>query len=311
MKSRRMLTNAKGLTRTKVLAEQEGILIEFVEYNDDKARGGHKSYPLQCDVSSDLGLWELASTLKVRVMSFGKLRASATPYDNDKVSVSSGNGKLGDVWNTSTSPGDSCMPSAPCLDDCYACALCRQYDDTLAAYKKNQRIANRSCADFWAQNGESVAKWTKSAYARPFVAGDMVVYDDAGEVDIVGTQSMIDGCFDMIRKNPNHWAQYTKAYTIDGLDWSGIPEGHNIFASTGWGLTCENLPEGMLRGVVLPYGDPNLPDRDDPTVHYCPCDDPDNDEQNNCSDCEMKCYHAKELGIETIVFILQTKWAAA
>lgn len=313
MKQYKLRCNLQGVARLHETAEKhDGITISYGRYNADKSDGtGHKSYPLEYTVHSKYSALETAKRLQVRLFPKNLLEASSKPYDNEKISTAPGNSKLGTVCTVSTMPGDSCMPNAPCLHDCYACANALQYPGTLAAYAKNQRIINDDIPGFWAQFAESVAKWSKSDYARPFVAGDMVVYDDNGEVDVEKTQVNIDKCFEVIAANPGiKWAQYTKAYTIDGLDWSRIPDNHNLFFSTGWNIdTPASMPDNALLAVCLPDGHPELPDRDRADVVYCPCDDK-SQEESNCTECEHKCYRAKELGITTVVFLLQTKWAA-
>ena len=59
-----------------------------------------------------------------------------------KVSISTGNRKMGEIPSVSLPACTTCNPDAPCFKDCYAVKIARIYKTADAAYKRNLEILN-------------------------------------------------------------------------------------------------------------------------------------------------------------------------
>lgn len=90
--------------------------------------------------------------------------------NNEKVTISKGNRKLGAIPSVSLPPCTTCNPNAPCFKKCYAVKVARIYKTASESYEKNLRILRANPSKYWATVYES-AKMTK--FFRYHVSGDI------------------------------------------------------------------------------------------------------------------------------------------
>jgi hypothetical protein len=89
---------------------------------------------------------------------------------NEKISISTGNKKMGAIPSVSLPPIITCPKNAPCVKKCYANKLCRIYPTVRQAYQKNLDILNNNWYNYWQQVRNAVAM---SKYFRFHVSGDI------------------------------------------------------------------------------------------------------------------------------------------
>src|ERR1039458_1514923 len=100
--------------------------------------------------------------------------------NNQIISLSRGNRKLGSVMNISTTPGRCCPKGVPCASDgCYANKAIRMYPGTRAAWRRNELIARREPESYFSQIAAQVTK-AKPRLFRFHVAGDILNRDGSG-----------------------------------------------------------------------------------------------------------------------------------
>ena len=90
--------------------------------------------------------------------------------NNQKVSISNGNAKMGAIPSVSLPPCTTCNPKAPCFKKCYAVKLQRRYATVKTAYERNLEILNTSPNAYWLQV-KSAASTTR--FFRFHVSGDI------------------------------------------------------------------------------------------------------------------------------------------
>lgn len=88
----------------------------------------------------------------------------------NKISISTGNSKMGAIPSVSLPPIITCPHGAPCAKKCYAAKLCRIYPSVKKAYQNNLDILNNNEMEYW-QQVMKAAKMTK--YFRYHVSGDI------------------------------------------------------------------------------------------------------------------------------------------
>ena len=91
--------------------------------------------------------------------------------NNDKISISPGNAKMGYIPSVSLPPVVTCANGCKCANKCYAAKLCRIYPSVRKAYQRNLDILNGNDLEYWHQVNQAV-KMTK--YFRFHVSGDIV-----------------------------------------------------------------------------------------------------------------------------------------
>ena len=90
--------------------------------------------------------------------------------DQQKVSISHGNRKMGEIPSVSLPACITCNPDAPCFKDCYAVKIARLYKAANAAYNRNLNILERDPASYWAQVRTAASM---AQYFRFHVSGDI------------------------------------------------------------------------------------------------------------------------------------------
>lgn len=90
--------------------------------------------------------------------------------NNQKVSISKGNSKMGAIPSVSLPACVTCNPAAPCFKLCYAAKITRLYKTVKTAYENNLAILKENPALYWEQvkQGAQMAR-----YFRYHVSGDI------------------------------------------------------------------------------------------------------------------------------------------
>lgn len=167
--------------------------------------------------------------------------------NNEKITVSAGNGKMGEIPSVSLPPVKTCRPGAPCVNGgCYACKLCRIYPTVRESYEKNLAILNADPDSYFLQLRAALMI---NRFFRVHVSGDIPTADYFAR--LIDTVRAVPSCRVLM---------FTKQYEIvnDFLDAGGeIPENLQVIFS-GWnGWKCENpynLPESevIFKGQTPP-----------------------------------------------------------
>lgn len=90
--------------------------------------------------------------------------------NNNNVSISRGNRKMGAIPSVSLPPVKTCAAGCPCAKKCYAVKMCRIYKNVKASYENNLEILESNPAKYW----EDVLQAVKmSRYFRFHVSGDI------------------------------------------------------------------------------------------------------------------------------------------
>lgn len=87
-----------------------------------------------------------------------------------KVSISSGNSKMGAIPSVSLPPWRTCRKDAPCYRDCYANRYCKLRPNVKATYETNYEILKSDPDAYWKAVSDAV-KMTR--FFRFHVAGDI------------------------------------------------------------------------------------------------------------------------------------------
>ena len=90
--------------------------------------------------------------------------------NQQKVSISHGNRKMGEIPSVSLPACVTCNPDAPCFKECYASKIERIYKTAAAAYNRNLDILNTDWNSYWEQVRRAVSM---SRYFRFHVSGDI------------------------------------------------------------------------------------------------------------------------------------------
>ena len=194
-----------------------------------------------------------------------------------KISISTGNKKMGAIPSVSLPPIITCPKGAPCAKKCYAAKLCRIYPSVKNAYNTNLNILNNNPVDYW-QQVRDAARMTK--YFRYHVSGD--IPDTMYLAEMVTTAEKIPG---------TTFLAFTKQYQIVNtlLDAIGhFPNNLKIIFSA-WGDIVPNNPHNLPISNVIFKGTKPAPD-----WKIC---------GGNCSECACQgvgCWELKQG--ETIAF---------
>lgn len=165
-----------------------------------------------------------------------------------KISISSGNKKMGAIPSVSLPACTTCNPSAPCFSKCYAAKISRLYTNTRNAYARNLYALNKDPANYWLQ---VKAAAMPARFFRFHVSGDIPNAEYFSE--------MVQTARDL----PNtRFLAFTKQYHFvnDFLNGGGtIPENLKVIFSNWGAWKCENphgLPvcEVIFKGETPPDG---------------------------------------------------------
>ena len=195
-----------------------------------------------------------------------------------KVSISTGNRKMGAIPSVSLPPVITCPANCPCSKKCYALKMCRIYPTVKAAYQNNLDILNENWVEYWRQVRFAVSI---TRYFRFHVAGD--IPNPAYFKEMVITA----------KHNPHtQILAFTKQYSIvnNYIDIFGdLPENlHLIFSEWGDNWQVPN-PHDLPTATVIFKGET-------PADNWKVCG-------GNCTECACRgvgCWELKKG--ETIAF---------
>jgi hypothetical protein len=160
-----------------------------------------------------------------------------------KVSISTGNSKMGAIPSVSLPACITCNPNAPCFNGCYAVKIARIYKTVTMAYDRNLNILKNDPAAYWLQV-RAAATMTK--YFRYHVSGDIP--------DMEYFNNMVTLAKDL---PGTIFLAFTKQYDIinEYLNSGGvIPENLKIIFSN-WGAWKCNNPYKLPQCEVIFKGD--------------------------------------------------------
>lgn len=163
---------------------------------------------------------------------------------NNKISISLGNIKMGNIPSVSLPSVITCNPDAPCFKKCYAARIERRYKRSKAAYQRNLDILQENPDTYWLQikAAAMVAK-----YFRYHVSGDIP--------DIEYFSKMVQTAEEL---PTTYFLCFTKQYNIVNKyisEHGQIPENLHVILSNWGQFKCENphnLPicEIILKGAA-------------------------------------------------------------
>lgn len=191
--------------------------------------------------------------------------------NNQIVSISKGNSKMGAIPSVSLPPCITCNPDAPCFKKCYAVRLQNRYKQTKSAYQKNLDILNNNPDIYWLQV-QAAATMTK--YFRYHVSGDIPNYE-----------YFVNMCETAKKLHTTNFLAFTKQYKyINQYIESGnaIPENLKIIFSN-WGTFKSNNPYNLPSCEIIFKGD-------EPAENWKICG-------GNCAECACRgigCWELKK-----------------
>lgn len=182
--------------------------------------------------------------------------------NNNKVSISKGNSKMGFIPSVSLPPVITCAAGCKCAKKCYAAKLCRIYATVREAYNRNLEILQNDELEYWSQVHKAVRM---SKYFRFHVSGDIV---DSHYFNWMTTTAEMNPGTTILA--------FTKQYDIVNHYISSIgplPENLKIIFSEWPGMPMEN-PHGLPVAHVIFKGQ-------DPADDWKICG-------GNCSECACR-----------------------
>lgn len=208
----------------------------------------------------------------------------------NKLSISRGNSKLGNIPNISLTPGlcGSCAKDVPCRGTCYAHKAYRQYPRTRAAWDGNLKLWQEDTDEYWMQLKSFLSRTEKDRF-RFHVAGDIPSMQYMCSIVVTAAEvfphikflcytKRYDYLFEMrdVKLPPNlslvvsRWPgwrteqgielgkHFPSAYMVPkGESYTDVyPELHGeiVFRSPGDCTHCRqcwNLPHSMVKGVLF------------------------------------------------------------
>lgn len=163
----------------------------------------------------------------------------------EKVAISKGNIKMGEIKSVSLPPIITCAKNCTCAKKCYAMRMYRRFKNTRESYDRNLEIFNSNPAEYWNQINDAVCV---SRFFRFHVAGDMPSYE------------YLMGMIDIAKKNPHcDILAFTKRYDFvnNALD-NGveIPSNLHILFSEWTGMAMENPHNMPVAHVIFKGNEP-------------------------------------------------------
>lgn len=152
-----------------------------------------------------------------------------------KISISTGNMKLGTIPSFSLPPGLACRPDAPCYKSgaCYALKGWRLYPEVRTAWRRNLKILKSKDGydKFWTQMREWLGKHRPDRF-RIHVAGDFLDGQYLGYWNAIALQ------FSDIK-----FLAFTKRYDLMTNGWEGLLAPNFKIVVSRWpGLGCDLDP---------------------------------------------------------------------
>ena len=166
--------------------------------------------------------------------------------NQQKLSISTGNSKMGAIPSVSLPACITCNPDAPCFKECYAAKIERIYKTAAAAYNRNLNILQNNPAGYWLQ---VKAAATTTKYFRYHVSGDIPDMDYFLNMLLLA------------RLVPDtKFLVFTKQYHIinEYLNGGGVIPSNLKVILSNWGAWKCNNPHGLPVCEVIFKG--NKPD---------------------------------------------------
>ena len=180
----------------------------------------------------------------------------------EKITISKGNRKMGEIKSVSLPPIVTCVENCKCAKKCYAAKMCRLYKNVKESYNRNLEIFQNNPVEYWNQVDDALCT---SRFFRFHVSGDIPSYEYL--VQMVET----------VRNNPHcDVLVFTKRYGFinkaieNGVE---IPSNLHILFSAWDGMTMEN-PYNMPVAQVIFRGK-----EAEPSWNIC---------TGNCLECAKK-----------------------
>jgi hypothetical protein len=161
--------------------------------------------------------------------------SSVVERDGFRVSVMSGNTKLGHIDNVSLTPGATCGRDVPCRGTCYAMKAFRQYQEVRTAWQENEKAVRGAPAVFFAVVDEYLIKH-RPEFFRIHVAGDFIDRD------------YLSAWYRLSRQHPEtSFLAFTKRYDL--LSVRGRPANFQMVVSAwpGFKLPRTKLPIAYMQ----------------------------------------------------------------
>lgn len=95
-----------------------------------------------------------------------------------RLSISTGNRKIGKCLNFSTMPGLSCGNCKDCLSTCYAMRTCTYYRNCITAWTKNLYMVRHHLDEVFTQIDRKMSRRKSEKYLRLHVAGELESADE-------------------------------------------------------------------------------------------------------------------------------------
>ena len=169
--------------------------------------------------------------------------------NNNRVSISAGNRKMGAIPSVSLPPIITCPNCKECAKKCYAAKMCRIYPSVKKAYDNNLDILRRNPVAFWTQV-KAAASMTR--YFRFHVSGDIINRAYFENIMVATAQALPATRFLAFTKN----YKAVNDYLNDGNE---IPENLKIIFSE-WGDMEINNPHKLPTAAVIFKGQQPRPE---------------------------------------------------
>ena len=152
-----------------------------------------------------------------------------TISNRNKVTISKGNSKMGEIKSVSLPPIVTCAENCTCAKKCYAMRMYRRFKQVKESYNCNLEILNNNPVEYWEQINNALYS---TRFFRFHVSGDIPNYEYA--IDMINS----------VRNNPHcEVLVFTKRYNfINKAIASGmeIPSNLHILFSAWDGMKMEN-----------------------------------------------------------------------
>lgn len=147
----------------------------------------------------------------------------------NKISISKGNSKMGEIKSVSLPPIITCAENCTCAKKCYAAKLCRIYKNVKESYNRNLDILNNNPVEYWEQVNDALSV---SRFFRFHVSGDIPNYQYL--TDMINAAKNNPHC-DILVFTKRYW-MINKALD-GGLE---IPQNLHIVFSEWEGMAMDN-----------------------------------------------------------------------
>lgn len=164
--------------------------------------------------------------------------------NNNRVSISKGNSKMGAIPSVSLPPIITCAKGCTCAKKCYAAKLCRIYGTVRKAYARNLEILKNDIDNYFLQ---VKAAAMVSKYFRFHVSGD------------IPDMNYLDRMVKLAQELPGTtFLAFTKQYNFinNFLQYARIPDNLKIIFSEWPGMAMDNRYNLPVAHVIFKGSEP-------------------------------------------------------